>query len=161
MAGPGDMPVGDQVAEDRRQPLDRHEHVAGLAAAVAAGVADDQRSDAEELALARDQRGAAPGRMRRRREDRLVEQVFPAAGELALGRDIGRRHQPGPPWLAISTGSFGFTSAERPNESGLIFKRLDGLEDAEAGLVVVSDDGRRHGAARIGATSAACASTIR
>ena len=35
-----------------------------------------------------DQRRAAPLRVGRRREDRLVEHVFPVAGELALGEDL-------------------------------------------------------------------------
>ena len=46
----------------------------------------------------------------------------------------------GPPWLAISTGSFTFTSAERPKAQRLELERLDRAQHAEAGLVVVADD---------------------
>ena len=88
----------------------------------AAGVADDQRADADEPAVAVDQGGAAPGRMRRRREQRLSDEVLPAAGEFALGDDA-RRQRPSsaPPALATSTGSASFTSAERPNAIGATF----------------------------------------
>src|SRR5262249_54161625 len=58
-------PGRDQVAEDRRQPVDGHEHVARRLVASADGVADDKRADADELALAIDQRCPAPGRMGR------------------------------------------------------------------------------------------------
>ena len=37
-----------------------------------------------------DHRGAAPVRMRRRGEDRLVEDVFPVAGEFLLADDARR-----------------------------------------------------------------------
>src|SRR5207244_12293233 len=47
------------------------------------------RADAEQLAVGADQRRAAPLRMRPRREERLVEHVFPVAGELALGEHRG------------------------------------------------------------------------
>ena len=39
-----------------------------------------------------DQRRAAPVQRRRRREDRLVEQVFPVAGERPLRHDVRERH---------------------------------------------------------------------
>ena len=46
-----------------------------------------QRADADQAAVAADQRGAAPERMRRRGKDRAVEQVFPIAGEFLAGDD--------------------------------------------------------------------------
>src|SRR5262245_3158990 len=82
---PGRMPLRQQVGEDRRKRIDRHEHIAGLV--LAAGIADDQRPDANQLAVAVDQRGAAPGEMRRGSKDRVVEEVLPAAGKLASRHD--------------------------------------------------------------------------
>src|SRR5262245_25276794 len=61
----GYAPAGDEVGEDRRQPVDRDEHVAGRLLPSPDGVADNQRSDANELARAIDERRPAPGRMRR------------------------------------------------------------------------------------------------
>ena len=54
------------------------------------GVLELQRADADQIAGRSDQRGAAPVRMRGRGEDRLVEHVFPVAGEFLLGDDAGR-----------------------------------------------------------------------
>src|SRR3981189_1972522 len=48
-----------------------------------------QRAEREEIAARADERRAAPLRMRRRGEDRLVEHVLPVARELALGEDGG------------------------------------------------------------------------
>src|SRR5262249_39110299 len=58
-------PGRDQVAEDWRQPVDGHEHVARRLVASADGVTDNKRADADELALAIDQRRPAPGWVRR------------------------------------------------------------------------------------------------
>src|SRR6476659_4187356 len=77
-------PGRNQNAEDWRDAVDRHEHVARRFVAAAGRIADDERTHADELAFAVDQRRAAPGRMRRRGEERLIEQIFPAAGEFAL-----------------------------------------------------------------------------
>ena len=60
-----------------------------------------QRADAEQVAVRPDQRGAAPVGMRRRGEDRLVEHVFPIAGEFLPGRRCAPRpndaRPPAPP----------------------------------------------------------------
>src|SRR5919197_165866 len=85
----GRAPGRNKVGEDRRQAVDRDKHVAGRLVAAASRVADNERADADELAFAIDQRCPAPGRMGWRREQRLVEQVFPAACEFALPYDIG------------------------------------------------------------------------
>src|SRR5882762_9906106 len=55
-----DAAIRDQVAKDRRQLLDRHEHVARRCFSGAGRVADDQRADADELAVTRNQRRTAP-----------------------------------------------------------------------------------------------------
>src|SRR5260370_1354747 len=94
-AGSRLAPSRDQVAQNRRQLVDRHEHVARRLVASADGLADDKRTDADELALAIDQRCPAPGRMGRRGEQRLLEHILPAAGEFALGDDIGPGHHGG------------------------------------------------------------------
>jgi hypothetical protein len=54
------------------------------------GITDDQRADAREPAVRRQQGGAAPRRMRRRGEDRVIQQVFPVPGE-GRARDDDRR----------------------------------------------------------------------
>src|SRR5262249_37449608 len=46
----------DQVAQNRRQLVDRYEHVARRLVAAADGLADDKRTDTDELALAINQR---------------------------------------------------------------------------------------------------------
>src|SRR5205807_5694846 len=47
--------LGEEIAKDRRQPVDRHEHIAGVVLFGAGRIADDQRADADELAFAVDQ----------------------------------------------------------------------------------------------------------
>src|SRR5207248_4333026 len=73
----------DHVVEDRREDVDRHDHVALDGAGVDL-LLHEERADAEELAFSADQRRAAPLRMRGRGEERLIEHVFPVTGELAL-----------------------------------------------------------------------------
>jgi len=46
-----------------------------------------KRADADQLAAIRDQSGAAPIRMGRIGEDRLIKQIFPVTGELLLVGD--------------------------------------------------------------------------
>src|ERR1700694_327538 len=57
----------------------------------ACGAAAEERADADELALAADQCRSAPGPVRRRGEDRLVQQIFPGAGEFAAREDESGR----------------------------------------------------------------------
>ena len=59
-----------------------------------------------QLAVRPDQPGAAPERMRGRGEDRLVEMIFPIAGEFLLGDDA-RAHRllAAAPPPAMTTGS--------------------------------------------------------
>ncbi len=84
-----DPAEAQQVVEDRREQVDRHDHVALRGDALAAGFLDEQRADALEAAAPVDAGGTAPARVRGRGEDRLIEQVLPVPGELALGDDAG------------------------------------------------------------------------
>jgi hypothetical protein len=68
------------------EQIDGYEHVA-LHRASADRLLYEQRTDAEQAPLAADQRRAAPLRMRGRGEQRLVEQILPVTGELALGKE--------------------------------------------------------------------------
>ena len=72
----------------RLDQIDGHEHVA-VDDVVADLLLQQQRADADEAALLVEQRGAAPLRMRRCREERGVEQIFPESGELPLGENGG------------------------------------------------------------------------
>jgi hypothetical protein len=83
--------------------------------------------------------------MGRRREDCLLEQVFPAAREFALPYDIGAgdhggaaeaRDQHGVPFLHVG----GLAQRHR-----LVFERFDRAQQAEARFVVVADDICRNG----------------
>src|SRR5262249_35852887 len=76
---------GQKIFEDRLEDVDRHDHVERLRRLALAHLLDLQRADAEQLARPPDHRRAAPEWMRRRREERLVEDVFPIAGEFLLG----------------------------------------------------------------------------
>src|SRR5690606_10611746 len=63
------------------------EMLAGAAALATGGALDLQRADADEIAARRNQPGAAPVRMRGEGEDRVVDQIFPVAGEFLSRRD--------------------------------------------------------------------------
>src|SRR5579872_5317099 len=75
---------------------------------------DEQRADAEQFAVASNQASAAPKRMRRSGENRLIEQIFPIAGEL-LFADNMRLDRLSPAAACDDDGSPGFTSLTRPN----------------------------------------------
>ena len=85
-----------------------------------------------------------------RGEKRLVQQVFPVAGEFALGDHIGRRHHGGAAEARhqdrIALPNVGrLAERERLDPQG-----LDRLDEAEAGLMIVADDIGGHGASRVG-----------
>src|SRR5262245_44547325 len=82
----------NQIAENGREAIDWDEHVPWRLVAPTARVADNKRAHSDEFAFAADQRSPAPGRMGRCSKERLVEQIFPAAGKLALGHNIGTSH---------------------------------------------------------------------
>src|SRR4029453_6777812 len=83
---------GKEILEDRLEKVDRHDHVERLGRPAFTHLLHLQRSDAEKFARASDHRGPAPKRVRRRSEDRFVEDVFPIAGEFLLGGDA-RHHR--------------------------------------------------------------------
>jgi len=130
---------GQQVVEDRRQQVDRHDHVEGLGPAALARLLELQRADADEVAGRADQRGAAPVRMRWRHEDGFVQRVLPVASEGLAGDDVpGERMRP-------PTGSAGHDSAP---DLGLV-RSAEGqrrqveppqrLDQAESGLIVEAE----------------------
>src|SRR5256885_1238300 len=79
-----------QFVKNRFEIVDRNDHVETLVRSLLARALELQRADAEEIAGRAEQRGAAPVRMRGRGEDRLVEHVFPVAGEFLLADDARR-----------------------------------------------------------------------
>src|ERR1700692_2134027 len=106
-----------------------------------------QRANADEIALWVDQRRAAPIRMRRRGEDRLVEHVFPIAGEFLLGDDTG-----GDRALPAAGAGDHDALADRGGGRWADFQRRhvelgERLNEAETGLLVVTQDVAGHRAA--------------
>ena len=109
-----------------------------------------QRAGADEVALCIDESRPAPLRVRRRGEERLIEQVFPVAGKLAL------RNQPGLERVVAAAVSdhecriadieFGRTAALKVGDGEL----AQGLDQAKAGCVVVGQRMPRHDRAAIG-----------
>src|SRR5262249_48704063 len=81
------VPELQQVFDDRLQQIDRHHHVA-LHVASAQLLLDQKRTYSEQASLAADQRRAAPVRMGWSSKQRLIEHVFPVAGEFALGDEL-------------------------------------------------------------------------
>ena len=98
-----DLAARHQVVEDRRQEVDRHHHVDVGDLAVAAICS---RSEPMPMSLPSASISAAPPQdgCAGRDEDRLVEQIFPIAGELLLGDD-GRADRLRPLPSAKTTGS--------------------------------------------------------
>src|SRR6185437_202386 len=92
------LAVGEQLVEHRLQYVDRHDHVDVARAVALDHLLDIERADAEQLAVAADEPGAAPEGMRRRGEDRGVQQVFPVAREFLRADDAGAHR------LAASAG---------------------------------------------------------
>src|SRR4051812_32593834 len=78
-----------QIVQDRFQQVDRHDHVDVLGLAVALAF-ELQRADADQLATLVEERRATPIRVRGMGEDRLVQEIFPVAGEFLLGHDLAR-----------------------------------------------------------------------
>src|SRR6185503_5839740 len=75
------------LVDDRREQLDRYEHVDRARARARLEALNDERSQAAKLAVAVDERGAGPAVVLRRREHRLIEHVLPAAREFLLRDD--------------------------------------------------------------------------
>ena len=96
-----------------------------------------------------DQRGAAPVRMRRRGEDRLVEHVFPIAGEFLLADDARRDRA-----LASARARDHDLLVERDHggvaeRQGRQIELRERLHQPEAGRLVVAEHVARHHAAVI------------
>ena len=148
--GPDGQPAREEVGEDRLQPVDRHEHVAGDRLIAVHHVGEGERADAEQPAFGREQRRAAPFMVRRRGEDRAVEKVFPIAGERPPGGDDRRLRR--------------LDAAEAGDQHGCLHGRLGGgaerdrlrldpahrAHQAEPALAVEPDDRRRRRVAVVG-----------
>ena len=131
-----------EVGQNRLQDIDGHEHVTWQLRLGVVRFTDDQRTDADQLAVAIDQCRAAPVHRRRARVDRVIELIFPAAGEEPFRYDPCERR-------AVISGArdqhripFGDLArvAER-NRRGV--QRHDAADETEAARMIVSDDGRR------------------
>ena len=147
-----------QVLEDRLEQVDRYGHIA-LHGAAAQFFLNHQRAYPEEPPAYADQRGAAPMRMRRGGEERLIQYVLPVAGKLAPRDELGLERM----LAAAVTGdddivadAAGSCSAPWKRRRGQLAERL---HQSEAGrliigermtrdrrtLVRVQPDGRRFG----------------
>jgi putative membrane protein len=137
---------GDEIVEDGFEQVDGDDHVDVLALAGARLLArggddllDLQRADPQQVAAGSDQRRAAPIGMRRRGEDRLVQHVFPVAGEFLLGDDARGHRGFAPAGPAdhhvLADLRFGRT-AQRQRRQVEMRQRL---HHAEAGLLVIAE----------------------
>src|SRR5215831_11804572 len=111
-----------------------------LGAAALALAFELERANAEQIAGRTDQRRAAPVGMRRRREDRLVEDVFPVAGELVAIGDA-RRHRA----LATAGAADHHMLADRDGAGGTDGERRqvdagERLDKTEAGFLVIAEE---------------------
>ena len=144
-------PVGAAVAlhvlQDRFEQVDRHDHVRPRLLPARRDGVHEERADAEQPAVAPDERGAAPVRMRRGGEQGFVQHVFPVAGELALRDDApgDGRAGAGVPGDDHRVAHVAFGA--RPELDGRSGERLEGLDEPEAGFLVGAHDVPGHGAA--------------
>ena len=97
-----------------------------------------QGADADEAAVAADQRGAAPERVGRCGEYRAVEQVFPITGEFLAGND---RRRDGVTASALGRED-GVIARPDPHVRADVDRRnaqpAKGLHEPEPGLLVVA-----------------------
>ena len=136
-----------QIVEDRLEQIDRHDHVEILRLPLLDRLLQLQRADADEIAGRPDQRRAAPVRMRRRGEDRLVEHVFPVAGEFLLGDDA-RGDRALPPAGAADHDALADRRGARLADLERRHVELgQRLHQTEAGLLVVAEHMAGHRAA--------------
>ena len=110
---------------------------------VRSGMPDRQGADADQAAGAVHQPGAAELREGRTGVDRRIQQIFPAAGELAAAADGRRRHPAGAVMaqdqrLVADLQAGGVAQRQRPG-----IQRHQGPHQAEAGVEVVGQDFRR------------------
>src|SRR5579872_203909 len=109
---------------------------------------DEQRADAEQFAVASNQASAAPKRMRRSGENRLIEQIFPIAGEL-LFADNMRLDRLSPAAACDDDGIAGLHVAHPAKLQGRQVETAQRLDQAKAALLIVSQRVRRNDAAVI------------
>src|SRR5207244_4288106 len=101
---------------------------------------DMQRCDAHQRAVAADQRAAAPEGVRRRGEDRALQEVLPIAGEF-LARDDQRLDGVAPAAAGgddrriLDAQAAGVAELERRQS-----QPAECLDEAESGLLIESDD---------------------
>ena len=109
-----------QVVEDRRQKLDRHEHVERRHLAALRLLLHMQRANPHQRAIGSQQRRAVPVRMGGRHVERRFEVVFPGAGEglARASRLAGRRACSRPPAPAEISAISDFSLRESPNGIG-------------------------------------------
>ncbi|EGE60795.1 hypothetical protein RHECNPAF_1340044 [Rhizobium etli CNPAF512] len=82
-----DLAAVQEIVEDRRQQIDRHDHIDVRDLAVLAHL-QAKRTDTEQFAVGADQRCPAPCRMSGCGKDRFIQQIFPVAGEFLSGDDV-------------------------------------------------------------------------
>lgn len=103
-------------------------------------VLDKERAHAGERAVGCEDRGAAPGRMRRGGEDRVVEQIFPAPGELAPRDDFAGDGEA----ATTARGDNGVAAFGQPSPIGdaqrLRRNRIMGADEPESRFIVIGDD---------------------
>ena len=132
------------LVDDRREQLDRHEHVDRARAGARLEALDDERAEAAEPAFAVDERRAGPAVVRRRREHGLIEHVLPAAREFLL-RDDARVDA-----LLLAAAAHdgdGVADRERIGAAELhrrAVQRQRRLDEREPAVEVVADDEAGH-----------------
>ena len=144
-AASGPLAAGlDHLVEHGLQQVDGHEHVAGQFLAGRERIHHEERAHADQLAVLVDERGAAVVEPRRRGEDRVLDEVFPVAGELAPGND-GRDRD----GLLLAAGhdhqAIELRHRRRRSDPDRPRRELpERFHEAESGGVVVRDDGGRN-----------------
>src|SRR6516164_8576618 len=128
------------ILEDGFENIDGHDHVEWLGRPAFAHLLHLQRADAQKLARASDHRSTAPERMRRRGEDRLVEHVFPIAGEFLLGGDARHHRMLASARAGDHDGIAHFGRLRLADRQRGQLDARQRLDQPEAGLLVVGQD---------------------
>ena len=106
-----------------------------------------ERADADQFAAARDQAGAAPVGMGGMGEDRFIEQVFPIAGELLLGRDLAGDRARAPAGAADHHAIADLRGSRRAQRQRIQIEVAERLHQAEAGFEIEAEGMAFHHAA--------------
>ena len=88
--------------------------------------------------------------MRRCGKERLIEQIFPAAGKLALGHNMGASHHAAAAETCDEHGIAFLNLGGFAQRHRLELERCDRTQQAEAAFLVIADDIRRHGTPVVG-----------